>query len=227
MEDVLGGVPTAHVRGVLMAILAPMLVERTERGDEMFMTMLARHARHVLELDAEELLPDARGAPAPPLRPSAGDEGRHEPGPEPLWNESWYFDAIAADGSVGAWVRVGLYPNLGVCWYTALVCGPDRATVAVDRLRRATAGRRRALGGDRGAARRAPLRAGARALRARAGGARRGPRRSVGDLARRAGREERLALDLSWQTAGDPYAYRLTTRYEIPCTVSGHDPHRR
>ena len=24
----------------------------------------------------------------------------------------------------------GSYPQLGVCWYTALVCGPDRATVA-------------------------------------------------------------------------------------------------
>ena len=27
-------------------------------------------------------------------------------------------------------MRIGLYPNLGVCWYTTLVCGPDRATVA-------------------------------------------------------------------------------------------------
>jgi len=116
--------------GVLMAIIAPMLVERTERGDEMFMAMLARHARHVLELEAEELLPDAHSAPAAPLRPAAADEARHEPGPEPLWNESWYFDAIAADGSVGLWVRVGRYPNLGVCWYTALICGPDRGTVA-------------------------------------------------------------------------------------------------
>ncbi len=28
------------------------------------------------------------------------------------------------------YVRIGLYPNLGVCWYTALVCGPGRPTVA-------------------------------------------------------------------------------------------------
>jgi hypothetical protein len=33
-----------------------MLVERTERGDEMFMVMAHRHARHVLDLDAVQLL---------------------------------------------------------------------------------------------------------------------------------------------------------------------------
>ena len=28
-------------------------------------------------------------------------------------------------------------------------------------------------------------------------------------------------MDLAWATDGTPYRYRLTTRYEIPCTVSG------
>jgi hypothetical protein len=42
--------------GVIMAVAASMLVERTERGDQMFMTMAARHARHALDLDALELL---------------------------------------------------------------------------------------------------------------------------------------------------------------------------
>jgi hypothetical protein len=28
-------------------------------------------------------------------------------------------------------------------------------------------------------------------------------------------------MDLTWTTAGTPYQYRLSTRYEIPCTVSG------
>ena len=117
--------------GVLMAIIAPMLVERTERGDEMFMTMLARHSQHALDLGAEELLPAPGSAPAAPLRPAPQDEAEHAPSPEPLWSESWYFDAIAQDGSIGAYVRVGRYPNLGVCWYTALICGPGRPTVAV------------------------------------------------------------------------------------------------
>ncbi|MFI4990242.1 MAG: phosphotransferase family protein [Solirubrobacterales bacterium] len=207
--------------GVLMAILAPMLVERTERGDDMFMAMLARHATHALELEAEELLPDAHSAPAPPLRPQRQDESRHVPGPEPLWNESWYFDAIAPDGNVGAWVRLGLYPNLGVCWYTALVCGPDRATVAAidfaaplptdDELTVSTE----------------TLRAEHRCTQEleRFGVTLEALAEAHDDpssiLRGEDGRDERLALDLSWETSGEPYAYRLTTRYEIPCTVSG------
>jgi hypothetical protein len=43
--------------GVVMAVAAPMLVVRTERGDDMFMTSLARHSQQVLDLDAEQLLP--------------------------------------------------------------------------------------------------------------------------------------------------------------------------
>ena len=42
--------------GLIMAVAASMLVERTDRGDEMFLTMAARHSRHVLDLDAAELL---------------------------------------------------------------------------------------------------------------------------------------------------------------------------
>ncbi len=40
------------VAGLIMAMAASMLVERTERGDEMFMAMAERHARHALDLDA-------------------------------------------------------------------------------------------------------------------------------------------------------------------------------
>jgi hypothetical protein len=36
-----------------------------------------------------------------------------------------------------------------------------------------------------------------------------------------AGRPVDVALDLVWTTAGTPYGYRLATRYEIPCVVSG------
>ena len=42
--------------GLLMAVAASMLVERTERGDEMFLTMAARHSAHARDLDAAELL---------------------------------------------------------------------------------------------------------------------------------------------------------------------------
>ncbi|MGI8336054.1 aminoglycoside phosphotransferase family protein [Actinomadura scrupuli] len=43
--------------GLVMAVGAAMLVERTVRGDEMFCTMADRHARHALDLDSAALLP--------------------------------------------------------------------------------------------------------------------------------------------------------------------------
>ena len=42
--------------GVLMAIVASMIVQRTERGDLMFLTSTTRHAQHALDLDAPALL---------------------------------------------------------------------------------------------------------------------------------------------------------------------------
>jgi hypothetical protein len=42
--------------GFHMAVLASMIVQRTDRGDDMFMAMAQRHGRHVLDLEAEALL---------------------------------------------------------------------------------------------------------------------------------------------------------------------------
>lgn len=42
--------------GLVMAVGASMLVERTERGDDMFMAMASRHALQALDLDAAEML---------------------------------------------------------------------------------------------------------------------------------------------------------------------------
>jgi hypothetical protein len=207
--------------GVLMAIVASMLVERTERGDEMFMTMLARHSQHALDLASEELLPDSPLPRPAPLRPARSDEGRHAPAREQLWSESWYFDAIAPNGSLGAYVRLGLYPNLGVCWYTAFACGPGRATIAVidfaaplpdgESLRVRTPD----VDADHNCAE--PLE--------RFGVTLAGMGRAYADpsalLRGEAGVPAPLSLELEWETDGAPYAYRLTTRYEIPCRVTG------
>jgi hypothetical protein len=42
--------------GLVMAVGASMMVERTDRGDQMFLAMASRHARHALDLDADEIL---------------------------------------------------------------------------------------------------------------------------------------------------------------------------
>ena len=55
--DVREGVRRASFMGVTMTIAASMVVERTERGDQMFMTMLERNCGHVLDTDALAVLP--------------------------------------------------------------------------------------------------------------------------------------------------------------------------
>jgi aminoglycoside phosphotransferase (APT) family kinase protein len=56
-DDCWDGYRRHAFQGIVMAIGASMLVERTERGDEMFCTMTTRHAHHALDLDAVSLLP--------------------------------------------------------------------------------------------------------------------------------------------------------------------------
>jgi hypothetical protein len=67
----LDGVRQQSFFGVMMATVSPMLVERTERGDDMFMTVLARHAQQVLDLGALRLLP----SPSRPVPASGGGGG--------------------------------------------------------------------------------------------------------------------------------------------------------
>ena len=135
----------------------------------------------------------ARGRP-PALRPEPEDEGRHAPGPEPLWNESWYFDAVSDSGDLGVYVRARSPAERG---HVSLHGLRLRARPAVDHARR----RRRAAAGGR---RRRPERSRSRAcdaeqhceeplqrFRVTLDGLGPSPRRPVGAAARRAGRAGR------------------------------------
>ena len=42
-----------------------------------------------------------------------GDEQRHRPDPDDLWNESYYADFVHEDGTFGGWLRLGLLPQPG------------------------------------------------------------------------------------------------------------------
>jgi hypothetical protein len=153
---------------------------------------------------------------------TAGDERHHPPGDEAWWNESWYFDFATTDGSLGGYVRLGLYPNQGVAWYWACLVGEGRPLVIVT---------------DHDVA---PPRSGSLEVRAdglwadhtvevpfdhvtlgceafalgvddpaEVYGAARGDRVPFG-------------LDLDWDTDGSAYVYPPgTTRYEVPCRVHG------
>lgn len=218
MHDVREGVRRQSFFGVVMAIVSPMLVERTERGDRMFMTMIARHCAHVLDTAALDILP----APATPkpLRPNAEDEGLHEPTDEALFSESWYFDFADPGQDIGGWIRLGLIPNQRHAWINALLCGPNVPTIAVldwDAAVPADPGKVHTDDIELEHEATEPLRSYRVSLSGR-GEAYDDP----ADLLRgKPGRSVDVAMDLVWTTAGTPYQYRLSTRYEIPCTVSG------
>ncbi len=151
----------------------------------------------------------------------AADESRHRSGDEPLWNESYYMDFVAEDGSIGGYARLGFYPNLGVAWWTTAVVRPgqpsvlslayDLVPVAPSALEAGGPGCRVTLG--------VPEPLSTLTLEATAAAA--SFEDPTGVYRAEPGRPVDLGLELSWRTDGEPYHYGLTTRYEIPCTVEG------
>ncbi|TGD88502.1 DUF1679 domain-containing protein [Mycolicibacterium sp. CH28] len=218
LDDVRAGVRRQSFAGVMMAVVSAMLVERTDRGDQMFLTMLERHSSHVLDTGALDALPDPAIQQA--LAPDPVDEGAHQPGAEPLWNESWYWDFADPRQDVGGWIRLGLVPNQNVAWINALVCGPDMPTVALLDFEAPIPADPAVVHGEG-----VEMRHGAitplQSYRVEV----RGSAQEYDDpsalLRGEPGRPVELAMDLTWTTVGTPYAYRITTRYEIPCTITG------
>jgi hypothetical protein len=155
-----------------------------------------------------------------PLQPSADDEYGHARGDEPLWNESWYFDWVDAAQGIGGWIRLGLIPNEGRCWVQALLCGPDLPTIAVsDFDAPLPADPTRVVTDDLEFTQAAtvPLQSCTVTVRGR-GQAFDDP---AALLRGESGRPVEVVMDLVWTTHGTPYRYRITPRYEIPCTVTG------
>jgi hypothetical protein len=222
LAEVREGVRRQSFFGVMMAIVSSMLVERTERGDRMFMTMLQRHCDHVLDTDALATLPVAApGAAKPePLQPSEEDELAHTATAEPLWSESWYADFVDAAQGLGGWFRIGLIANQQMAWVHALLCGPDLPTVAVVDCEVPLSADPWVLRTDAfelGHSANTPLQTYRVDLRGQA--------QAYSDpsalLRGEPGTPVDMTMNLEWATDGTPYKYRLTTRYEIPCTVTG------
>ena len=142
------------------------------------------------------------------------DEARHTPDAEDLWNESYYCDFVQADGSMGGWLRLGLYPNrqrglvddldragptapASARSTTARRSRPATASSPSHRRRRATADRDRPAPPARGVPPGRHARRPASSTR---------PRTST-PTASRPGARPRLDLDLTWTTDGVPYHY--------------------
>lgn len=151
----------------------------------------------------------------------ATDERAHPPGDDRLWGESWLFDFMNRSGTLGGYVRLGLYPNLGTTWYWACLVGEGRPLVTVIDHEVAlpkpgsleiradglwadhtveTAFDHMSLGCEAFAV-------------------------SVDDAAEVYGdlRGDRVpfGLDLEWETDGAVYPSTGATRYQVPCSVHG------
>lgn len=152
---------------------------------------------------------------------SAADEKAHAPGDERLWGESWYFDFTNREGTLGGYVRIGLYPNLGTCWYWACLVGEGRPLVTVIdhdvALPKPGSLEIRADGLWADHTVETPfehLSLGCEAFAVSVDD----PKEVYGDLR---GIRVPFGFDLEWETVGQVYPWIGATRYEVSCDVHG------
>lgn len=158
-----------------------------------------------------------------PLVPEAADERPHEHGDQVLWNESHYLDAVAPEAAAGAYLRIGRLPNQGRSHVMLAVTRPGAGPVLlVDPDAPLPAHDGADLEVTAGTFRlaitwKAPL----RELRVTASGTAVSHDDPAAALRAVSGRPAHVDLDLTWVTDGTPYQWRSTTRYEMPCRVTG------
>jgi hypothetical protein len=167
-------------------------------------------------------LPPCHARQVSDFAPVATDEHAHPPGDERWWGESWYLDFTDPEGTLGGYVRLGLYPNQRVAWYWACVVGEGRPlTTVIDHhvpppRQGSLEVRTEGLWADHTVE--DPfehLTVGVEAFAVQVAD----PAEVYGDLR---GERVPLGLDLEWETVGEgAYPYPGTTRYEIPCRVHG------
>jgi len=152
------------------------------------------------------------------------DEHRHLPGTDRSWGESWYHDFAASDGSYGGWLRLGLYPNLGVAWYWLAIVRPGEPLVLISDTTAACPDRDAPLAveTDTWSTRwecTEPL----MAWRIRSSGRARTYARpaDVFDPEHPGDGDVDVEVDLEWRGAAVVYPYTMTTRYEQAAWVQG------
>ncbi|KIW02675.1 uncharacterized protein PV09_06112 [Verruconis gallopava] len=218
MDDCKKGIQMLCFTGMRQAITAANVVERTARGDELFLAMFTRSCDLATDTKALDVLP-APSKPEP-LQPKPEDEEAHPHTDKPLHNESWYFDVVDADQKVGVWTRLGVVPNQKGSWYQTLLCGPDVPTVGLLDFEAPHPGSDLTLTTDKFTATHkaeVPL----QRYRITASGKGEAFDDPAALLRQEAGRPVDVHMDLVYETAGVPYQWRQATRYEIPCRVTG------
>jgi len=217
-EQCSDGVRMQGYFGLLQAIVASMSLERTDRGDELFVTMFTRPCEFIIDTKALDVLP--RVTPRPHLKPLPTDENPHPYGTDPLHNESWYFDVVDPEQDLGLWVRLGITPNQAGSWYHALLCGPNTPTVGIIDFEAPHPGYDLVVRTDDYYATHEAVKP-LQTYRITAAGKGEAFDDPAAILRGEPGRPVTVKLDLVYETDGAPYAWRLATRYEIPCSVTG------
>jgi hypothetical protein len=220
LDDCNKGIQMQAYTGMRQAITASNVVERTERGDELFLEMFTRSAALVEDTKALSVLPP----PTRPkhLEPTPEDEELHPFTDKPLHNESYYFDVVDPVQKVGVWTRLGVYPNLKGSWYQTMICGPDIPTVGLLDFEAPHPGSDLTLKTENFTATHKaedPLKS-YRITASGKGEAFDKPADAMKVPGTR-GRPVDVKMDLLYETEGRPYQWRMTTRYEIPCRITG------
>lgn len=165
-------------------------------------------------------MPTPVSNPHPPLV-EAADEARHEPGPEPLWSESWYADVADPVLGLGAYLRFGLYPNRDQTWFQLTVVGEGRPLVSLrDEQAPLATGDGQQLTTDTWECRitsEVPL----ERWRVQASGTAETLVDPTAVYRSEAGVPTPVSVDLTWQSVAPPYHYGVSTRYEISANVTG------
>jgi hypothetical protein len=169
------------------------------------------------------------------------DEARHTPDDAELWNESYYCDFVQAGGGPsegggsseegdlsgrsdvwGGWLRLGLYPNRNVAWWTAWLVVPNRPGVCCVEYRAPVPAANDLTSSSETADVEIEIARPLEEFRLVV------PRMQCKQFSRpedaysdTGWQPIDASLDLTWSTDGEPYHYVLTTRYEIPCLVAG------
>lgn len=157
----------------------------------------------------------------------AADELRHSPDPDDLWNESYYADFVSNEGEWGGWLRLGLYPNRQVAWWTTWIVRPGHEKPGVCSVNYTVPVPAAPGLVATDAASRKPTRIeidpAVALTRFRIGGTAPAElfKHPADVYSGHEGKPTTLDVDLTWTTDGRPYHYELTSRYEIPCLVTG------
>jgi hypothetical protein len=98
IQDCNAGIRMESFTGIRQAITASNVVERTDRGDDLFLTMFERSCELVTDTKALAVLPLTN--PPQHLEPKPTDDEMHPFTKEVLHNKNWYFNVVNPEQEV-------------------------------------------------------------------------------------------------------------------------------